>query len=81
MLELDPAGGAELEWAAQTVSAWRAAGHICIPLTQLAPKKTVEKLRTSRVVGAPGEFKPLILDAEARLYLHRYWQYETISLQ
>jgi exodeoxyribonuclease V alpha subunit len=36
-----------------------------------------EKLRASSVVGAPGEFKPLVLDAQGRLYLHRYWEYET----
>lgn len=36
-----------------------------------------EKLRASPVVGAPGEFKPLILDSAGRLYLHRYWEYET----
>ncbi|HKI69005.1 MAG TPA: exodeoxyribonuclease V subunit alpha [Verrucomicrobiae bacterium] len=30
----------------------------------------------SSVVGAPGDFKPLILDDHHRLYLHRYWQYE-----
>ncbi len=35
-----------------------------------------QSLQTSTVVGAPGEFKPLILDHENRLYLHRYWQYE-----
>jgi exodeoxyribonuclease V alpha subunit len=33
-------------------------------------------LRRSRVVGEPGEFKPLILDARDRLYLYRYWYYE-----
>src|ERR1041384_3700859 len=33
-------------------------------------------LRQSAVVGAPGEFKPLVLDTAGRLYLHRYWQYE-----
>ena len=32
-------------------------------------------LRTSPVVGAPGDYKPLIL-AGSRLYLHRYWTYE-----
>jgi exodeoxyribonuclease V alpha subunit len=35
-----------------------------------------DKLRTFPVVGAPGEFKPLILDQSNRLYLHRYWRYE-----
>ena len=35
-----------------------------------------EKLRGTIVVGNPGEFKPLILDDNSRLYLHRYWDYE-----
>jgi len=38
-----------------------------------------EWLRTlsqSRVVGNPGEFRPLILDKKNRLYLYRYWDYE-----
>ena len=30
----------------------------------------------SRVVGAPGEYKPLILDEHNRLYLFRYWDYQ-----
>src|SRR5439155_3926777 len=34
-------------------------------------------LRASPVVGAPGEFKPLILDGHGRLYLRRYWEYES----
>jgi exodeoxyribonuclease V alpha subunit len=34
------------------------------------------QLRRTRVVGEPGEFKPLILDGQGRLYLHRYWDYE-----
>ena len=33
-------------------------------------------LRATKVVGQPGEFAPLILDASSRLYLHRYWRYE-----
>jgi exodeoxyribonuclease V alpha subunit len=35
------------------------------------------KLRASPVVGSPGEFKPLVLDSSGRLYLHRYWEYES----
>jgi exodeoxyribonuclease V alpha subunit len=35
-----------------------------------------KRLREFAVVGAPGEFKPLILDDANRLYLHRYWRYE-----
>lgn len=34
-------------------------------------------LRASGVVGAPGDFAPLVLDGAHRLYLHRYWRYET----
>jgi exodeoxyribonuclease V alpha subunit len=37
----------------------------------------VQRLRTSPVAGRPGEFKPLVLDESGRLYLHRYWKYET----
>src|SRR5271169_4530080 len=45
--------------------------------TQLPRLKDWTKiLRTSPVVGSPGEFKPLVLDAHHRLYLHRYWEYE-----
>lgn len=36
----------------------------------------LEKLRNSPVVGTPGEFCPLILDKNNRLYLYRYWEYE-----
>jgi len=35
-----------------------------------------EILRASSVVGIPGDYKPLILDDDARLYLYRYWFYE-----
>ncbi|MFZ5519323.1 MAG: exodeoxyribonuclease V subunit alpha [Candidatus Zhuqueibacterota bacterium] len=33
-------------------------------------------LLRSEVVGAPGQFTPLILDGKNRLYLYRYWDYE-----
>lgn len=35
-----------------------------------------EKLMESDVVGSPGDYKPLILDTEHRLYLFRYWDYQ-----
>jgi len=38
-------------------------------------------LRESNVVGNPGDFKPLILDDKARLYLFRYWNYEKICAE
>lgn len=45
----------------------------------VCPKLSVwqKKLRESSVVGKPGEYKPLILDDRSRLYLYRYWDYET----
>ena len=40
-------------------------------------KKWVEALRSlPAIVGGPGERKPLILDEQEMLYLHRYWSYE-----
>ena len=36
----------------------------------------LKTLNQSRVVGRPGEFRPLILDEKNRLYLYRYWDYE-----
>lgn len=65
-------------------------GHVCLDLRQdtgaawpsgldvpSAREPWIEALRASPVVGAPGEYKPLILDPGGRLYLHRYWQSET----
>ncbi|HOC54119.1 MAG TPA: exodeoxyribonuclease V subunit alpha [Verrucomicrobiota bacterium] len=37
----------------------------------------LKRLGTSPVVGRPGDFKPLVLDGRGRLYLHRYWKYES----
>src|SRR6059058_5895087 len=80
----------ELELAAKLVSNFRARGDVCVPLrdvtaTQVgkmgstevpALENWVKKLRSSGVVGDPGEFAPLILDQSDRLYLQRYWKYE-----
>jgi exodeoxyribonuclease V alpha subunit len=49
-------------------------GVKAVPLPSL--NNWVRELEDSPVVGSPGEFKPLILDARNRLYLHRYWEYE-----
>ncbi len=38
--------------------------------------KWVRKLRKYSCVGKPGDFKPLTLDDNSRLYLYRYWDYE-----
>ena len=80
----------ELELAAKLVSNFRARGDVCVPLRNVtateagklgstevpALKNWVKKLRSSGVVGDPGEFAPLILDQSDRLYLQRYWKYE-----
>lgn len=36
----------------------------------------LESLRASEAVGRPGDYRPLVLDERARLYLYRYWRYE-----
>jgi exodeoxyribonuclease V alpha subunit len=80
----------ELELAAKLVSNFRARGDVCIALPAItssdtskigvadvpALKSWLKKLHGSGVVGAPGEFTPLILDKVERLYLQRYWKYE-----
>ena len=80
----------ELELAAKLVSNFRERGDVCVPLRVITSAETskiggtdvpalkdwVEKLRASGVVGAPGEFAPLVLDKAERLYLQRYWKYE-----
>jgi exodeoxyribonuclease V alpha subunit len=80
----------ELELAAKLVTNFRARGDVCVPLRDVtsteaekmgsteipALKNWVKKLRSSGVVGDPGEFAPLILDKSDRLYLQRYWKYE-----
>ncbi|MHA3769999.1 exodeoxyribonuclease V subunit alpha [Verrucomicrobiota bacterium sgz303538] len=78
MVRLNGAPNAPLAHAARMVSAWRAAGHTCLPLLsqESVDERYLEELQTARVVGKPGEWKPLILDAAGRLYLQRYWDYE-----
>jgi len=34
------------------------------------------RLGETHVVGKPGEYRPLLLDAGRRLYLYRYWEYQ-----
>jgi len=45
-----------------------------IPAPELDQWKS--ELSQSSVVGTPGSFKPLILDDQDRLYLHKFWHYE-----
>ena len=37
----------------------------------------LEKLKAHPAFGSPGQFRPLILDEKNRLYLYRYWEYES----
>ena len=81
----------EVLLASALVSLVRSQGHICLNLPEFikqprlseigevrvpALKTWKRKLQDSRVVGRPGDFRPLILDDAGRLYLHRYWDYE-----
>lgn len=79
-----------LALAAALVSRASAEGNICLDLAGLAGgpaaedeasprcpalKPWISALRQSAVVGAPGEWRPLVLDG-SRLYLHRHWDAE-----
>lgn len=80
----------ELSLAAALTSSAIGKGHVCMQLNSFAgtrlgnpvvcklPSRTdwERQLRACTVVGAPGDFAPLILDNNGRLYLHRYWRYE-----
>ncbi len=74
-------GSDELRRAALRVSNAVGQGHICVDLAAEAEGeeesvRVTGLLRSSGVVGKPGEFAPLVLD-DTRLYLYRYWRYES----
>ena len=71
-------------------------GNICLNLADIAGKVIqvdgndrqipalsgmCQELAGLPVVGSPGEFRPLVLDDDGRLYLYRYWQYERELVQ
>ena len=80
----DAAADPDVLLAAAMVSRATAEGHVCL---DLASQRDVfnrlpldlwrQKLRQHPAVGAPGEVRPLILDFEDRIYLYRYWHYES----
>jgi exodeoxyribonuclease V alpha subunit len=85
------AGGdsAELVAAACLASQATSNGDVCVELNTFAglrlPGTDVQLpaladwlagLFASGVVGRPGDYRPLIIDDQARLYLYRYWDYE-----
>jgi exodeoxyribonuclease V alpha subunit len=60
-------------WAGRQVASCDASGGV-----YTAPEAAHwrMKLTDSGLVGAPGDFKPLILDDHLRLYFYRYWEYQ-----
>ncbi len=89
MLELAMRPVPSVALAAALVSRATAAGHVCIDLVALAARaqfdgdwiappltQWLEALERSGVVGDGAERRPLVLDG-TRLYLYRYWRYET----
>ena len=90
MARLAGSGDGALELAAALVSRASAEGNICLDLAGLAGgpaadapcaprcpalEPWVAALSRSAVVGAPGDWRPLILHG-TRLYLHRHWEAE-----
>lgn len=72
---------AALRKAALYASAAVGHGNICVELADVFDAEdyslAAADLRVSRSVGAPGDYRPLVLDESGRLYLHRYWRYES----
>lgn len=81
----------DLWWIAALVSHAVGQGHICLNLADVAGKELssgeksyqllplenlIATLKAAAAVGAPGDFRPLVLDGAGRLYLQRYWKYE-----
>ncbi len=76
----------DLGLAAALLSASTREGNVCFDLSHWKEKNLIpsmpekdlwcRNLRESDIVGAPGEYKPLILDDKGKLYLYRYWEYE-----
>ncbi|MBL6974754.1 MAG: exodeoxyribonuclease V subunit alpha [Deltaproteobacteria bacterium] len=50
-------------------------GHVFALVAPEGCAGKVDRLRTFGVIGAPGDFAPLVLDDSGRLYLYRYWKY------
>ncbi|MCC6610570.1 MAG: exodeoxyribonuclease V subunit alpha [Burkholderiales bacterium] len=89
VVQLAPGASETVRIAAALVADATAAGHVCVDLAAVAGRAAfdgaaavpplaavLEALRATPLVAAPGEFAPLVLDG-TRLYLHRYWHYET----
>ncbi len=89
MVRLDGRESDGVGLAACLVSHWTNQGNVCVDLASLSGREVFDgelttpplqdwqkSLRSSSVVGRPGEVRPLILDDRSRLYLYRYWDFE-----
>ncbi len=71
-----------LRHAAHALSLPTSEGHVCLELGDLASRTNLAELRSallaSGLVGTPEDAgaKPMVVDAQNRLYLHRYFDYE-----
>ncbi len=74
LLRLNGSASDDLARAISALCEAMESGHVCLPPSGW--NGDVARLRDSAVVGASGDFAPLILDENGNLYLHRYWQYE-----
>lgn len=72
-----PAELGPLRRAARALSLATSAGHTCLDAAEAGGEaQDANAWRASPVVGQPGQGRPVILDGQGRLYLHRYWDYE-----
>jgi exodeoxyribonuclease V alpha subunit len=84
-----PGAGDVARLAAALAADATAAGHVCVDLEAVAGSAALDGavnvpdlpallagLESDPLVAKPGGFAPLVLDGH-RLYLHRYWHYET----
>jgi exodeoxyribonuclease V alpha subunit len=89
VVELASAPSETLALTAALASRASGLGHVCLDLARLAGEAQFEsewrapeigawrhELLASGVVGEAGAFRPIVLDGD-RLYLQRYWRYET----
>jgi exodeoxyribonuclease V alpha subunit len=75
----DAATAARVHQAAHALSLAIGDGHVCLPLADLEAGENLRRvLLSSGVVGTPAlpGTRPLILDDDDRLYLHRHFDYE-----
>lgn len=79
--ELAGAESQELHQAAALASNAVEQGHVYADLSETHSAEQLEGLCSFAVIGAPGDFTPLVLDGAGRLYLYRYWNYQNNLLQ